>query len=409
MNTLPTLNESLRQLIAAPSVSSSQAGEDMSNRPVIDLLAEWCEALGFSVQILSLASQPSSAIAPGIALSPLELLLPASLPSKANLIATLGSGPGGLLLSGHTDTVPCDPALWSSDPFKLTERDGRYYGLGTCDMKAFFAIALAAVHAMPLKNLAAPLVLVATADEETTMDGAKALLQQHTSLPPALIIGEPSGLKPIRMHKGIFTDSVRIIGKSGHSSDPMSGRNALEGARQVMDALDQWRKELARRYQNPAFRIPYPTLNFGVLHGGNNPNKICAECELQFDLRPLPDMPPIAALREEIAHLIQAATANLELKVVYTPLCDGIPGFESPADLPWVKTVEALSEHPAGTAAFGTEAPYFQRLGCTPIILGPGSIEQAHQADEYLDAARIPKMQAILQKLIATLVLGAKP
>ncbi|HSP01687.1 MAG TPA: acetylornithine deacetylase, partial [Thioalkalivibrio sp.] len=268
MKQLPSLRYMLTRLIAQPSVSSVSPEFDMGNRALIDELAGWCEAAGFAVQITPIEGHPN----------------------KANLVATLGRGPGGLVLSGHTDTVPCDAQLWRQDPFKLTERDGRLYGLGTADMKSFLALALEAARGFDADQFHQPLVILATADEESSMAGAKAIRAAGRPLGRHAIIGEPTGMRPVRMHKGIIMEGIRITGRSGHSSDPSLGNNALEGMHTAMTHIMAWRAELQERYNNPLFKVAAPTLNLGHIHGGDNPNRICGHCELHIDLRPLPGM-----------------------------------------------------------------------------------------------------------------------
>ena len=259
-----SLIERIRQLIATPSVSSVNPPFDMGNRPVIDLLANWLEEAGFAVQIQPIPGRPD----------------------KANLIAVKGRGEGGLVLSGHTDTVPYDDALWSTDPFRATEKDHRLYGLGSTDMKSFLALAIAVAEEIPANQLQAPLYLIATADEESSMSGAKALVAAADIGARHAVIGEPTGLKPVRMHKGVMMEGIRVIGRSGHSSNPALGRNALEGMCQVMSELLEFRTELQQQYRNPLFSVPVPTLNLGHIHGGDNPNRICGQCDLSIDLRP---------------------------------------------------------------------------------------------------------------------------
>ena len=198
---LPDTLTMLHRLIAAPSISSATKALDQSNLTVIEHLHEWLAQLGFQTEVMHV---------PGHA-------------GKANLIATLGSGPGGLVLAGHTDTVPCDPELWRSDPFFLTERDSRLYGLGTCDMKGFFPLAIEAARQFVDTPLQQPLIILATADEESSMSGARALVDAGRPLARAAVVGEPTSLKPIRMHKGILMEGIRIQGRSGHSS-PCAGR-----------------------------------------------------------------------------------------------------------------------------------------------------------------------------------------
>ncbi len=373
----PTLHDQIAALIAEPSVSSVQPGFDQGNSGVIDLLANWLDDLGYRVEVMPLANQPG----------------------KANLIATLGSGPGGLVLAGHTDTVPYDGALWSSDPFKLTERDQKLYGLGTSDMKAFLAIAIEAARAFDPKQFREPLILLATADEESTMSGAKALV--HAGKPRArqALIGEPTGLRPVRMHKGILMEAIRLTGQSGHSSDPSLGNNALEGMHRLIAQLLIWRDQLQQRHHNPSFKVPVPTLNLGAIQGGDNPNRICGCCELHIDLRPLPGM-DIQALRQQLHGDIRGYMQDSGFKLDFETLFDGIPAMETAANAEIVRLCEQFTGHRAEAVAFGTEAPYLNELGMDTVVLGPGDIDQAHQPDEYLALERIPPMLDLLKNLI---------
>lgn len=376
----PKLLDLIGALVATPSVSSFEAGLDRGNRAVIDLLATWLEDLGFRVEIQDLHTDPA----------------------KANLIATLGAGDDGLVLAGHTDTVPCDPALWQRDPFTLHEADGRLYGLGTADMKAFLALAIEAVRDLRAADLKKPLVLLATADEESGMLGARRLADSGRRLGMHCIIGEPTGLKPIRQHKGIFDERIRVIGRSGHSSDPALGNSALEGMHAVIGALLAWRDELQARYRDPAFSVPVPTLNLGHIHGGDNPNRICGECELTLDFRPLPGM-AIAELRAQLRARVQAVADARGLHVEFDAIFDGLPPLATPADAHIVRLAEQLAGSPAGAAAFGTEGPYYDALGCQTVILGPGDIAQAHQPDEYLALDRLTPTVTMLRAAIERL------
>ena len=367
----------LGRLIASPSVSSINAGWDQTNQGVIEHLSTWFEQLGFAVEVLPVAGASG----------------------KFNLVASAGSGPNGLILSGHTDTVPFDEALWHSDPLRLTERDNRYYGLGTSDMKAFFALVIEALQELDLRRLKQPLVILATADEESTMCGAQALVESARHFGRHALIGEPTGLRPVRMHKGISMETIRLHGRSGHSSNPALGVSALEGMHLVIGEILAWRRELQSRHRNPLFEVDVPTLNLGHIHGGDNPNRICGQCELQIDLRPLPGM-QLDALRGELAARLEQLLDKSELKLELIPSFAGIPAMETDADAAIVRTAEALTGYPAGAVAFGTEAPFLKRLGAESIILGPGDIDQAHQPDEYLGLERIQPMIDILQQLI---------
>ncbi|BAO45103.1 acetylornithine deacetylase [Thiolapillus brandeum] len=373
----PPLLHMMQRLIAEPSVSSVSPAWDQPNVRVIDLLAEWLQGMGFEVRKLAVPDHPG----------------------KFNLIASLGSGPDGLVLSGHTDTVPFDESRWRSDPFTLTKKDNRLYGLGSTDMKGFFALVLEALRGLDLSPLKHPLVILATADEESSMSGARALAESGQSLGRHAVIGEPTGLRPIRMHKGIAMECIRITGRSGHSSNPALGNNALEGMNLVLTEIMQWRQELGERYTNPLFEVAVPTVNLGHIHGGDNPNRICGQCELHIDIRPLPGM-NLENLRGELdmrlARVLQSTGLELERQSMF----GGVPALETPASAEIVHTAEQLSGYAAEAVAFGTEGPFLQQMGMDTVILGPGSIDQAHQPDEFMSMDQIRPGIAIIQQLI---------
>lgn len=374
---IPNLLNMISELIAIPSVSCVNPQLDQSNKPVIEKLATWCESLGFHCEILPVPDQTD----------------------KYNLLATLGFGDGGLVLAGHTDTVPYNVDQWTSDPFHLTEKDNHLYGLGIADMKAFFALALVAAAQFQTKRLRHPLIILATADEESSMNGAKALVQLGKPKARYAIIGEPTSLRPVRMHKGILMEAIHLKGQSGHSSDPSLGNSALEGMYRVIGSILQWRQELQMNHQNPLFKVPMPTLNLGHIHGGDNPNRICAHCELHIDLRPLPGM-KLQQLRETLHNRIHKTLDNSGLETHFFPLFDGIEAMETPADSELVKTAERLTQHQAEAVAFGTEAPYLQALNIQTIVLGPGNIEQAHQPNEFLALDRLQPTIGLLTQFI---------
>ncbi|OLU20672.1 MULTISPECIES: acetylornithine deacetylase [unclassified Pseudomonas] len=374
MSFLP-LKDRFAALIAVPSVSCTQPALDQSNQPVIDLLANWLGELGFACE--------KQQVEPG----------------KFNLIATYGSGPGGLVLAGHSDTVPFDEALWQSDPLKLTDTGDRWVGLGVCDMKGFFALIIEAVQTLLDQPFKQPLIILATCDEESSMSGARALAEAGRPLGRAAVIGEPTGLKPIRLHKGVMMERIDILGQSGHSSNPALGRSALDAMHEVMGELMQLRRQWQQEYRNPQFSVPQPTLNFGCIHGGDNPNRICGQCSLEFDLRPLPGMQP-EALRAAIRQKLQPLAERHEVSIDFAPLFPAVPPYEQPADAELVRLAERLTGHTAQAVAFGTEAPYLQQLGCETLVLGPGDIDCAHQPGEYLDTDRLIPTVQLLRQLI---------
>ncbi|MDH5546761.1 MAG: acetylornithine deacetylase [Gammaproteobacteria bacterium] len=373
----PSIREMFSGLIKAPSVSSVSPEFDQTNRPVVDLLANWLDGLGFEVEILPLPKQPH----------------------KANLIATLGKGPGGLVLSGHTDTVPFDEQQWSDDPFKLVERDNRFYGLGIADMKGFFALAIEAAVQFDPKRYKQPLIILATADEESSMEGAKMLVELGRPKARYAVIGEPTGLRPVNMHKGIIMESVHVHGHAGHSSNPALGANAIEGVHDVIKSLLDWRSHLQENNIDRRFEVPVPTLNLGLISGGDNPNRICSHAQVHFDLRMLPGM-SIDLLRHDIDKQLEVLFKDSKLSASREILSDGTPPMHTPVDSPLVGALEKLTGHASEAVAFCTEGPYLNEIGMDTVIMGPGDIAQAHQPDEYLDASRITPTVEILKGLI---------
>ncbi len=380
---IPSLKQQFAELIALPSVSCTQPALDLPNRPLTERLASWLDTLGFACEIQDIA------------------------PGKANLLASYGSGPGGLVLAGHSDTVPFDPALWQSDPLVLREADDRWYGLGVCDMKGFFPLIIEAVQPLLDRPFRQPLLILATCDEESSMSGARALAEAGRPLGRAAVIGEPTGLKPIRLHKGVMMERIDILGQSGHSSDPTLGRSALEAMHAAIGELLALRGQWQQEFNNPLFNVPQPTLNLGCIHGGDNPNRICGQCALEFDLRPLPGMDP-EQLRAAIRSKLQPLAEQRGVRIDYGPIFPGVPPFEQAADSELVRLAERLTGRAAEAVAFGTEAPYLQRLGCETIVLGPGDIACAHQPDEYLDLARIAPTVELLRQLIGHYCLDAQ-
>jgi acetylornithine deacetylase len=367
----------MTQLIASPSISCSQAHWDQSNKGVIQLLEGWLSSQGFQCEVMPLPEQPN----------------------KFNLIATLGSGDGGLVLSGHTDTVPYDEGRWKSDPFSLEEREQKLYGLGSCDMKGFFAIVIDTVQKMQLSNVTQPLIILATADEESSMSGARVLAEQGSLKARYALIGEPTSLTPIHAHKGIMMERIKVTGQAGHSSNPALGNNAMDAMHAVMSELMAFRKQLKNQYRDANFVIDYPTMNFGCIHGGDNPNRICGRCELEFDLRALPGMSN-QALMAEIAQLLPSIEEKTGTRIQLSSLFPDVPSFYTPIESDIIKACETLTKRKASTVAFATEGPFLNQMGMETLILGPGSIDQAHQPNEFMALDQIQPMQQVIRGLI---------
>lgn len=382
----PGLMPSLQQLVALPSVSSKDDSLDMSNAEIIHILADWLETMGAKIELMTVTESPK----------------------KLNLIATFGSGTDGLVLSGHTDTVPYDSHIWDTDPFVLTDASDKLFGLGVTDMKCFFSLVLEVLAKFDVTKFKRPLTILATADEETTMLGAQTLanklIEENRKLGKYALIGEPTGLKPIHLHKGIMTEHIHIVGQAGHSSNPAFGNSAIEGMHKVVSALMQWRETLQEQHKDDRFNVPMPTINFGSIHGGDNPNRICAECELKLDVRVMPSM-QIENIRQTMHDIAKKSISNSGLAIHFHDRFAGLEPMETEQQSEIVALTETFSGQQSGSVGFATEGPYLNKLGCETVILGAGDIDVAHQANEYLALDRINPMMKILENLMAKLLL----
>jgi len=377
MKKLPNFTTALKELISSPSISSTQEKWDQGNKEIIHLLAGWFEALGFSITIQKVPNTRD----------------------KYNLLAKLGSGEGGLLLAGHSDTVPFDENRWQSDPFAIIEKDDKFFGLGTCDMKGFFAFILQACKGLDATMFKKPLYILATADEETTMAGARFFAESQDIKPDVAIIGEPTNLVPVVMHKGHMSHRISIEGQSGHSSKPSLGVNAIEIMYQVIGALLTLKEQLSVNYKNTQFDVTSPTLNLGAIKGGDNANRICGHCDLDIDMRSLPGMADeelITCLTDSLKSLAEKYPGRIKVNELHP----SSPSFEQsqPSDL--IETAEHFSGHKCCAVNYATEAPFIQGLGCQTIVMGPGSIDQAHQPNEFLALSEITKTEKLLTQMI---------
>jgi acetylornithine deacetylase len=376
MSRAPKVKEMVSQLISTPSISSTQTDCDQSNADVVNLIASWLDDLGFTVNTYPIDNHPG----------------------KLNLIARLGQGTDGLLLAGHSDTVPFDSHLWSSDPFTLKESDDRWYGLGSCDMKSFFALAIEATKPFLDATLDHPLVIMATADEESSMSGARSLMAEELGGSRFAVIGEPTDLTPITRHKGIMMLNLRVTGTSGHSSNPELGDNAIEGMQSVLSELNQYKNELKELHCDDSFNVTYPTLNFGCIHGGDNPNRICDHVDLSFDFRNLPSM-DMSGFLEELENRLNGRIESEGLACSLDYLHAPVPAFEN-SNSTLAPVIESLVDQKSASVAFATEAPFLQALDVDTVVIGPGSINQAHQPNEYLPLKQINPAIDMLGNLI---------
>jgi len=333
--------------------------------------------------------------------------------AKSNLLATVGPKVvGGVVLSGHTDVVPVEGQPWTSDPFVLTRRGERLFGRGTCDMKGFIALALAAVPDILAAGPRRPAHLAFSYDEEIGCLGAPGLIRRMTeSLPtPSLVlVGEPTSLGIATAHKGILYHEVVVRGREAHSSQPHLGASANMTAARLMAALDGLARRLERE-ADPAspFDPKWPTLTIGQVHGGTAPNILARECRFIFDLRSPAGVDNEAALADFMA-LAAAEDAAIRERAP-----DGGVSVRRIADVPAFEAAggdgaEALARRlagdngPAGTVSFGTEAGQFQAAGLPVILCGPGSVDQAHQPDEYVDIVQMQRGAEMMTRLAAEL------
>ena len=336
-------------------------------------------------------------------------LLPDDSGAKANLFATVGPAcPNGVILSGHTDVVPVTDQAWTSDPFTLTRRGDRLYGRGTADMKSFLACALAALEFTDLSLLQRPIHLAFSHDEEVGCLGAPALIERigaTVALPVAAIVGEPSTMRLIGSHKSVHLYRVAITGVPAHSSAPHLGESANAVAVRLMAVLLRVadRLRLDDRHDTD-FQPPFSTLTIGLMHGGTAANILAAEAGFTFDLRCLPEHEPEALL----------APFTSEIAVIR----DTHPGVtitvETQAAVPALKRVtggaaEALVRQVTGdntdmgAASYGAEAGQYQQAGYSTVICGPGSMDQGHQPDEFIEVGEIERCMAFMDRLFRRL------
>jgi acetylornithine deacetylase len=333
--------------------------------------------------------------------------------TKANLLASIGPAvEGGVVLSGHTDVVPVDGQPWTSDPFTLTPRGGRLYGRGTCDMKGFIALALAAAPDFAAAGLKRPVHLAFSYDEEVGCLGAPDLIAEivrHVPRPAAVIVGEPTGMEAVSAHKGITSYRVIVTGKEAHSSQTHLGVSANMAAVRLMSFL----ADLAARLEREAdpsspFTPKHPTLTIGLINGGTALNILARECVFVFDLRTQAGVAPEALLAgffEEAARVDAEMKARFEGVGVVLERRSRTPAFarvDGGAAEAFARRL-AGDNGPARAVPYAAEAGQFQEAGYSVVICGPGSIDQAHQADEYLEVSQLQRGAAFMTRLTEAL------
>jgi acetylornithine deacetylase len=331
--------------------------------------------------------------------------------SKANVWATIGpAGVPGTILSGHTDVVPVDGQSWSSDPFRLTARNGRLYGRGAADMKGFDACCLAAVPDMLAAPLVRPIHLALSYDEEVGCVGVRSMIArlEHAQVKPAAcFVGEPTEMGVVIGHKGQRAFRVSVHGKSCHSSLAPQGVNAVEYAARLIVKIREIGERVARSgARDPLYDVPYTTANGGVVHGGTAFNIVPDLCTFEFEFRPIA-ADDVDGLVEEVMDYAreqlepQMRAVDPAARISFEPKSNW-PGLETPPVSDVVRLAKTLADrNEHSKVAYGTEAGLYALAGIPAVVIGPGSIEQAHKADEYIAVAQLEACSTFLDRLIA--------
>lgn len=365
----------LADLVGFPTVSSEPVSA------LADYLATRCEAAGMRVERYETE------------------------PGKCNLVCSAGPiGTDGVMLSGHMDVVPVAGQPWTSDPFTLTRRGDNLHGRGSCDMKAFLAAILYALPRLPIARLNRELVFAFTHDEEVGCHGSKALVERLAAegrpVPTACLIGEPTSLQIFRMHPGHSAARITCLGKAAHSSKPDLGRSAIQLAGRVLASLealqDDWRHRV--RFAELLER-PFVVLNVGTIHGGSAINIVPDHCVLDVGFRPLPGM-DVAALVAEIADRVRDLGQPGEVSV---ELLRSTPAMLTPEGTALEGILRAFASTQAlGAAAFATDGGNLERLGVKTLVFGPGSIDVAHKADEFVPIAELHRAVDVVEAVVGT-------
>jgi acetylornithine deacetylase len=333
---------------------------------------------------------------------------PNAVGDKAAILATIGPRvDGGIVLSGHTDVVPVDGQIWSGHPFKLREASRRLYGRGACDMKGFDACVLAMAPAFRDAGLKRPVHIVLSYDEETTCLGSRDVIAwfgRDEPLPAAVIVGEPTMMAVADAHKSVATLRTLVTGREAHSALPALGANAVAAAADIVSEIGR----LARAYEegplDPRFTPPYSTLHVGMIRGGTARNILARECVFNWEFRGLPGVPTASALAKvqafvdavaapRLMRFVPGPTIQTTLEVDVPPLA-GEPGSAAEA-----LALRLTRSNRTIAVSFATEAGHFQAAGLPTVVCGPGSIDQAHKPDEFVEEAQLAACLDFLQSL----------
>ena len=331
---------------------------------------------------------------------------------KANLYATVGPGDvPGIALSGHTDVVPVDGQPWDTDPFTVVEKGGRLYGRGTSDMKSFTAIALALVPEFQKTQLKTPIHFALSYDEEVGCLGAPKMIERVAALPvqpKVVIVGEPTNMGVVNAHKGVYGFATSVHGLEAHSSATHRGVNAVAYAAECIQFLSGIARELRELRAEPdsGFDPPFTTVHVGTIRGGTAQNIVPLECKFTWEVRLMPG----ADAEEVPARFARYVTETLlpEMRVVHegadivTEAKPPVPGLGPEDGSPAEALVMALARrNRTEVVAYGTEAGQFQEAGMPTVVCGPGSIQQAHRPNEFIELSQIAECEAFMRRLLS--------
>lgn len=329
-------------------------------------------------------------------------------PGKMNLFATVGpTDRGGIILSGHSDVVPVDGQDWTVDPFVLSERDGRLYGRGTSDMKGFIATALALTPEFKARSLKTPIHLAISCEEETGCHGVRPMIEALGKIIPTalgVIVGEPTNMEVIDAQKGIASFITEVRGLEGHSSKPARGVNAIFVAGHLIVEMERIALALRSAGESSSrFDPPYTTLHVGVINGGTAKNIIPGHCAIIWEMRLLPGASPDEAV-EQIAQRAAILESEIQkispLAGIVTRQTNAVPALRpTPDSVLQTLVMKLVRTNDVHAASYATEASLFQHAGMDALICGPGSIEQAHKADEYIEVSQIDRCTRFLREL----------
>ncbi len=370
-----TVAETLAELVSIDSVSAR------ANTEIISYLASRCQAAGLAVKRFPHIDNAGT--------------------EKTNLVALAGAGFSDklaieLALVGHTDTVPYDPT-WT-EALQLTAKDGKLFGRGACDTKAFIAATLTAIEGIDISQLKKPLALIFTADEEIGCLGAKRLAEAPPFAAQYAIVGEPTSLQPMRAGKGYCLAEITVRGREAHSAYPGLGASAIFRAARLIERIELIAEEL-KNDQRAGFEPPYTTLNVGIISGGSAKNVVAGECHFTLEWRPIPGQKS-----DHVLNLARQAVEQLRQHdsdfVCEIGAARADESFETRADSFLVQFLEQASGNAASTVAFGTEAPSMIELGADAVVFGPGDIRVAHRTGEFVPADQLNACVSILRQAI---------